>query len=333
MKITYLLGAGASAEVLPVTEGLPSRMSFLLNKISDAKYALSKTETYQDISGSKYDLQQKFIKEFQWLITESFKYSSVDTFAKKIFLTKQRDLNKATLLLSAYFILEQTVRPDKRYDAFLASILEDTIHDFPKHLKIISWNYDYQFEKAYAEYSGLKDLEGNQRMLNVISKYTYNHAREDHFAIYKLNGTTTLFKDAGFRHFPFSANINSEFTKELLDEVIENYSMTSNPTFNLRPALSFAWENYENKEHNIVEKTIKGTSDTEVLVVIGYSFPFFNREIDRRIIGSMGNLKKVYIQAPNADEVKESILSVREIDPKFIIPKYGINQFYIPSEF
>jgi hypothetical protein len=45
-----------------------------------------------------------------------------------------------------------------------------------------------------------------------------------------------------------------------------------------------------------MESLLKTTQDTEQVVVIGYSFPFFNRQTDREIFGSMANLTKIYVQ-------------------------------------
>ena len=50
--------------------------------------------------------------------------------------------------------------------------------------------------------------------------------------------------------------------------------------------------------------------DTRVLVIIGYTFPFFNREIDREIFLNMPNLEQIYIQDPCAESVKDSLYSV-----------------------
>jgi len=75
--------------------------------------------------------------------------------------------------------------------------------------------------------------------------------------------------------------------------------------------LSFAWEDYERPEQNIINKVTTSTKDTEVLVVIGYSFPFFNREVDRKIIGEMKNLKKVYFQDKNPHNIKLRFQAIR----------------------
>lgn len=66
--------------------------------------------------------------------------------------------------------------------------------------------------------------------------------------------------------------------------------------------------------------------------MIGYSFPFFNRETDRNILNRMPKLKTVYIQDKNPSAVKQAIEAVlpdREVN---IIPIDNCDQFYLPKE-
>lgn len=99
-------------------------------------------------------------------------------------------------------------------------------------------------------------------------------------------------------------------------------------------ALSFAWENINNDFFKQIKKKVE---DAKILIIIGYSFPYFNREIDRQIIGEMTQLEKVYIQDPNANEVKESFEAVLSefqsinIKLKYVL-KEGVKQFIIPNE-
>ena len=82
-----------------------------------------------------------------------------------------------------------------------------------------------------------------------------------------------------------------------------------------------------------MESLLKTTQDTEQVVVIGYSFPFFNRQTDRVIFGCMANLKKIYVQNMNADEVEQSLLAVLPEDKKIEIKKeYKCSQFCLPKE-
>ena len=82
-----------------------------------------------------------------------------------------------------------------------------------------------------------------------------------------------------------------------------------------------------------MESLLKTTLDTEQVVLIGYSFPFFNRQTDREIMGNMANLKKIYVQNMNADEVESSLLAILPEGKNIEIEKiYKCSQFYLPNE-
>ena len=96
--------------------------------------------------------------------------------------------------------------------------------------------------------------------------------------------------------------------------------------------LSFAWENSVNNE-KIKETLTNTTEDTEVVVVIGYSFPFFNRVTDRYIFSKMPKLKKVYVQDINPDAVIQAIHAVLPSNRKIAVePIKACGQFYLPAE-
>jgi len=72
--------------------------------------------------------------------------------------------------------------------------------------------------------------------------------------------------------------------------------------------------------------------ETEILVIIGYSFRVFNRDIDREIFSSSTNIKKVYLQVNNDSNVP---LNMKALNNDFnriteIIP-YN-TRFCIPPE-
>ena len=119
-----------------------------------------------------------------------------------------------------------------------------------------------------------------------------------------------------------------------LELIIRNYATLRLGQLQLFSGLSFAWERFGKLEHDIVEYAKGETSETEVLVVIGYSFPYFNREIDREVIGNMKSLQKVYFQAPDADILKERFLSIRDdIESSSLLPRFDLEQFLLPNEF
>lgn len=113
-----------------------------------------------------------------------------------------------------------------------------------------------------------------------------------------------------------NANINKKWSSGVMD-------------------LLFAWE----KEYFVEKSKIlfNNISDTEILIIIGYTFPFFNREIDRMIFEKMPNLKQIYIQDPLAEDVGDFLYSVlTEEQRKLLIPNVkfvkNTTNFFLPPE-
>ena len=101
--------------------------------------------------------------------------------------------------------------------------------------------------------------------------------------------------------------------------------------------MSFAFERegfgiYEDK---VVKALIKKVTETDVLVVIGYSFPFVNRKVDREFLKRIprrADELKICIQDPAHEEIKEKILS---LNPELKAAKFEfkpITYFHVPFE-
>ncbi|RKN78526.1 hypothetical protein [Ulvibacterium marinum] len=334
-KIVYLFGAGASRNALPIVDEIPDRIQELIELLKSDDLQLSNKDKYDDLTSnapeSKSHYQLELIKNLEWLLTESSNHASVDTFAKKLTIKGNRkELEKLKVALSIFFVFQQALnKPDKRYDTFFASI-HNSLYRFPDNLRILSWNYDYQFELSYSEYSSQQDVSSNQSSLNVKHKYGDNDT-DERFGIYKLNGTTGLYSDGGWRQYMFAPNLKVPVDLSFVDRVVRNFTAV---TYfgNLYSNFSFAWER-ENPDKSIVDLAIKNTEDCLALVIIGYSFPFFNRDIDRKIIGAMKNLKSVYFQAPDADVLIERFKAIKDNTSEInLIPKYDTGQFVLPNE-
>jgi len=336
-KITFLFGAGASANALPIVSEIPDRLKFLIDKLDSSILQLDEKTTFDGLDTlepkSKKEYQLMLIGDLFWILEESKRHSSIDTFAKKLTIKHMySELERLKIALSIFFIFEQTQKlVDNRYDTFFASIIDNS-HTFPENIRILSWNYDYQFELAYSEYSGKKNISENQTKLNIHQKKGMNLAYNHGFRIYKLNGTTEIFSQNYYRQYNFIDEICSEITLKTIEDIVRNYAaiITSK---NLQSTLSFAWEPEEKVGKSFLESTIDDVKDTIALVVIGYSFPFFNREVDRRIIGAMNQLKRVYFQAPDAEVLKERFLAIKD-DTKNIelVLKKDVGQFLLPNE-
>lgn len=224
-----------------------------------------------------------------------------------------------------YFLIwEQTEhKPDNRYDTFLANVLETQTLNLPSDISIISWNYDSQIELVFKAYR-------RNPILTIIEKNIVGEwpSLPQSGRIFKVNGSAT------FSDLSSLSSIEQYKNSSVAVQLMLYYGNlkvdTSSMGFQFRTHLSFAWENAPNQE-NMMNSIKVTTKDTEQVVVIGYSFPFFNRETDREIFRSMLSLKKVYIQDINPHAVKESIQAVLPVGRQIeVVPISNCEQFYLP---
>lgn len=341
-KITYLLGAGASVGAnkdnlcLPIVSEIPKRIEALIQFLSQEHLLLDPNSFFSlkfgNSSKPKQHYQRELINDFRWLMEAANDHASVDTYAKKLYIkNKTKELKRLKNTLSFFFILEQANhKPDKRYDAFIASIINKK-KEFPDFIRIVSWNYDYQFEIAMSDYLENNSLYELFVELNIKSKYIKTRSNTG-LGLFKINGTC-CFYDRDFNGI-FNISINQKADKAFIERVVEQYCIATTSQY-YENMLSFSWENEEVEDQNesILSKTIESVNDSEILIVIGYSFPFFNREIDRQIIGSMYKLDKVYIQSPESEVIKERLMAIRESEiPQGIYTRQDVGQFLLPYE-
>ncbi len=334
-KITYLFGAGASRHALPIVHEIPERIKKLIDLLESEEFKLDDDSSFDDLKviehKTKRELQLELIESLKWMLLESEKHASIDTFAKKLSIKgKYKELNKLKNAMSVFFIFEQAInKPDFRYDTFFASLINN-ISNLPKNVSILSWNYDYQFELSFSEYSDQQEINSNQYYLSVKSKFGSPESNQG-FGIYKLNGTTGFHATGGFHHYEYASNLKVPIKKEFVSQITRSFAAVTYLN-NLHSSLSFAWES-ENAEKTIVAQAIENTKDTYSLVIIGYSFPFFNRTIDRQIIGNMATLKRVYFQAPDAEIIKERFQALKDdLTGVELITKFDTGQFLLPNE-
>lgn len=352
-KIVYLMGAGASRgkrfsddkgrsvgesndiiEGLPVVSELSGRLDYIYNLIKDIT-PISKQYQTNDGSCASEKAKELLLKDLMWLKTETKKHATIDTFAKKLFLKKEIDLfNKVKLLLSLFFVIEQNIGiPDGRYDTFLANVLTSKL-EIPNNIKILTWNYDRQFEIAYREYSEDRLLNlANSSKLGVYD-FRGNQINSKRWNVYKLNGTAD-FKEP----LQYTVYETQQLNDAVLDNILEVYvdSLYCCGIVVDKSRLYFAWENHDYKIE-FFSKVRMDIEQTSTLIVIGYTFPFFNRETDRYIFENMPNLRKIYIQDPNANNLQQNIipvLSQHQISmnlDKQITTISNCDQFFLPPE-
>jgi hypothetical protein len=342
-NICYYLGAGASYEALPIVNELPYELGTFKQYIINYNNSLGKSKVH--------DLEKLFTN-FQTVINECFRHHSIDTIAKKHWLKNQNcKLNNEPIEYDWYQLVKNIISCwltwrrlnlkqklfeydskkkdirlkdlkylDPRYDAFFSAILNNNLQ-LPENIKMVSWNYDTQIEQSFSFYypkESLKDV-GNKIGLNYHS-YEFG-------PIVKLNGSAIIsLNQIPLWEKEYNENVHQYFISSLKNK----FDPTSYS--NIR----FAWEKegIVNNYRNLAKEYINKSS---IIVVIGYSFPIFNREIDIELFSDFTKkgITKIYIQASELDapRIKSQLESIESgLSEKAEIIS-NLNQFYLPNEF
>ena len=334
-EVTYLLGAGASWERIPTVLEMGDKIKEVISTLTNmTAIGYNHLDPKSNRDPTVIHNLPEIITDLKWMDTNNDSHSSIDTFAKKLYLTqKVDDLKRLKLILSFFFTyLQIAAIPDKRYDNFWASILNRP-NQLPRKVKILSWNYDFQLEQSYLNMSNIQDLKTASDWINVINYSDRSYAIEENFAIIKLNGSAKIIHPQnGETQFLLNSDRNSDFGSNFklltsLYIIAKRYPQAS-------CKLSFAWETGKQNIKDILHPFI---SNTEVVAIIGYSFPFFNREIDIELFKGMQALQTVYIQDTEPQDIKEKMREVINFNNHYgkkvqVIEVKNCKQFVFPKE-
>lgn len=366
-KVVYLFGAGASygerfernaldsgigfgmggdleKELYKKASNIPLRGCIkrglpVVNELEDTIARLLDGQNNTVLDSNKFNT---FIEScrphLEWLKECCHNYPTIDTYAKQLFVVEGE--NGETYLhlkyaLSLLFTLLQSMDTrDLRYDAFIAALV-DKNGCLSKDVSILSWNYDSQIELAYSGFMQETDrrIDKIWDKLNVLSKTipskTFgNNDVKNVLSLTKLNGSALLFDTQSSIIWDFQFNPN---VKQCAPDTFNQ--MFGGAVSNAQTTLSFAWEDaFSASFNNRIEQIAPHAS---ALVVIGYSFPYVNREVDRYILNKMGHLSTIYVQDKDPDSVIQNLKSVLDrqvLSDIKIEPIFQLGQFIIPRE-
>lgn len=335
MKTTYFLGAGASYNAIPIVGEL-ERAFDQLN--SQSKDLLS---DFRELGLASQFLN--FQAHMQTGARASRMFGTIDTYAKHLWLTNEYDLKALKESLSFFFTVWQEMNKDPfnharlrkepfhdidpRYLGLFANYLEKEDQNIflNKDIRFINWNYDSQIERALSLFTNINDIE------KILSKFNiYPYDKNDSPQVVHLNGIAGLYTNTDgtiktiFDKVKQNKNIFNVFKESL--SIINPLSRTDNKYF------TFAWEHNEISLAAIkhAESILKNTN---VLVIIGYSFPTFNDNVDKilmKVLKDSDQFKMVYYQDPNAS--KELLFTRFGISEEKITIVKQTNQFILPLD-
>lgn len=316
-ELTYILGAGASYQSIPVVKTFLQRFEQFLDYndriVNDIRFEQDKRERFASILRIGNELLQSFKA-----------HQSFDTYFKKLFhLGLTVKILEGKKLLNLYFLWEHLsevqdepyIEPfhsqrdifwkqsiiDKRYDALIAGILKPELGITETYCKVnfITWNYDLNlFASIKNYYSPNSSFAEFIKEISVKENYWII---DNQISVVNLNGYFYSSAIDKFRSF-------DEHSQESLHEFIYkkirgNYL---SPTINDKDAdtIKFAWEQTDELK-DIAKQKITNSNN---VVVIGYTFPLYNRLTDFEYF-NMEYLteKNVFIQDPRACDMTKSI--------------------------
>ncbi|TGK34426.1 hypothetical protein EHO66_00690 [Leptospira kmetyi] len=320
MNIGYYFGAGISVEAIPAANALPLRMIFLATELQKLKLFEDRDileGNYGSLEGKPFNEILKLMTD-EWIeIGEMSKKLTIDTLANEN-LRNHSLFNKIKRALSTYFMIEQkkefpfdsldySVKIDSRIRKFISDSANGRTADNFTLLNepiIFTWNYDFQFELAIANYLKIAKeqhywIDESQLALNINPKINdYNNSvRDVQHVLYKMNGTAGIFKSSGngfgsdyfIPKYYFYGDFNL-YLKEILRVFsIKRINIDTDYT-----EINFAF-NGNRLIKNETYKIKENASKIERLYVMGYSFPIVNKSIDEEIFSMMTSLKQIHI--------------------------------------
>lgn len=338
-KITYLLGAGASFNAVPIWHQQGNTMEAL---------GCTLKSYYED-----FDSLLPIFKNMEHYGIKAREFGTIDIYARKLFLNNEvKELNNLKLALSLYLeiwenfqrirefvidslhnanIIDENMNYeaiDKRYFSLLSVVTRQNNNRtgvmLDENVNFITWNYDLQLESAFEsffmnKFNSLREFDKNFKFLNDgdLSKNRVIH----------LNGMRGCIEDNGnFEDIIERKELRNELRGYLIE--LNKIYRTWNSNKNMLNSINYAWENKDER----IKAACNLLQESDVLVIIGYSFPSFNKEIDYKMLESFkGAGKRIYYQDVNADESRLGFF--KSLSSGQLSNIKNCSQFLLPNEY
>ena len=346
---TYLLGAGASCNRLPIISNLSERILLFRDILKSPRLGLSLRGQPNFNQQSFRSFKNDLVTDLEWIASEGKKHNTVDTYAKKLFLQgKNIELHRLKVALSICFFYWQfhdgrggddsNPNIDPRYISLMSAFLTKKNNEIilPEHVNIITWNYDVQPELALQYF--LEDEKYVSTVQNKFKSYPNSNGEQatGMHQIVHLNGIAGLIQSGPHTGFLFD-DLHCQYRDfdKMLIQIMSFYTsciynISGEKTAHINHTFSFAWEENPISKKS-VEHAVNIMKTTTHVIIIGYSFPVFNREIDRKLFQGRRNLQKIYYQDPNPDA--KAFSETFGITTGVVQELTKTDQFFLPIEF
>lgn len=333
-SLTYILGAGASSQAMPLVSNFNSRFELFIEYLN------------------KVDFVNETISNDIYSFKESIKaHLSFDTYFKKLFhWGDKRMILKHKIVLLLYFLFEQLVDEetlrtnnlhldlkqtnynksqslDPRYEALIAGLLKPISggREFYTKINFLTWNYDDNLLFALRNF-----INPDQRFTEFVNRRFSEGVINvtEQVKVYHLNG---LIKHETLNHF------RTENPLKKFNELFTSFEDNIPSLEEAAESIKFAWE-HDITYYTKFEKPIQESSN---IIMIGYSLPLYNRLVDSIILKKSSlRGKNVYIQnlypqviadiLESDFGINSSNRSATKEDPKIVLSD-NCNSFIVPN--
>ncbi|EPG64661.1 hypothetical protein [Leptospira wolffii] len=337
---TFLLGAGASYYSIPIIANFNNRMVAFSGYLANLEsFGDEKFPSVDRITETIEEVKRQFIEDIDWLAKEAGK-NSVDFVAKKYWDKPDREkYQKIKAIISAYLLLEQSVSDgqytslDYRCASWITkiNIKENGFAYINPNYKVISWNYDLQIEKALGTITNFIDYDTLMKSWKIYPNPGRKSNEEislGDISVVRLNGIAGLHIAQGAVTGTFRAAFE-DFSKQLVSQVLRSYYLYAHKNEFLDPIFYYAWENSSFSE-KAMSLSLEIANNTKDLIIIGYSFPDYNKDIDKKILSAFSSLERVDVQTNDADFAKIKDIFETYCPKVKKITLRDLDQYYLP---
>lgn len=343
-NITYFLGAGASYHSCPIQKEQANEMIHLARKY------LPKEMTDFNKKPQNLTIQGNILWDIGYFGNKAIKYGSTDTYAKKlIFSGSSAELERMKLAISVFFTLWQftddyELKDSKRYEdneidrrfiQLMASVLNKTNNHFPSlqdNIHFVTWNYDLQIESAYKAFCPETALWKD--VVQKLKFQTSSNMNEDN-QICHLNGYHGFYSIHGDEKNILDLIIGLKDIHAILREICYIEDSQNKGNIDITGHINYAWETDAPVALNAREQAKNIFSQTDILIIIGYSFPNFNKDVDKQLFDQLkGRNTIIFYQDPNASkEFLSQLVNLNIKETSLIIEREKKDVFILPYEF
>jgi hypothetical protein len=346
---------------IPITKDLDTFRVIFHHIIENESFDLANDSRHHEVTVKQIgelllDLEKAFVSQL-----------SPDTYGRSLKISKRKDEYNSFKNALAHFInlMESITYSDKRYSHLLSNFINIESGCVSENISFLTYNFDASAEKSFMPFwppksKGLYDLEDIRdkhyilNTTNVDPEVNYEnksvwiklHGAASDFISekspkYVLEIDDYSFKDSDRIKVPDPNNHGHGREKQRIVAALDSISkIRKELTESEESCIRFAWDIPD--DDKLLNLALKKLEMTQILVVVGYTFPVFNQKNDFKLLQALseGRFEKLIIQLPGTEgeEVKNRVGEMfRNIGKQNNIEKVEVytdcTAFHIPVEY